>query len=94
MKALQKQIDHLNWFRKLRKEDPITFPLNQEEINSVAQSLDAQASPENLHCDGEISNSEAWKRGKQLLLAFGQLKRHAEAQGMEVTVELHDLPYL
>jgi len=32
---------------------------DQKTVNDLARSLDCDLSPENLHCDGEISHAEA-----------------------------------
>ena len=40
----------------------ITLPLDQKTVNDLARSLDGDLSPENLHCDGEISQREAQRK--------------------------------
>ena len=59
MRNLQKFIDDQNTWRALFNTAPVTFPLTQLHVNDIAQSLDAKLSPENLHCDGEITVAEA-----------------------------------
>jgi hypothetical protein len=59
MRNLQKFIDDQNTWRALFNTAPVTFPLTQLHVNDIAKSLDSKLSPENLHCDGEISVAEA-----------------------------------
>ena len=60
MKNLQDYIDRRNqWNSFFPSNKQITFPLSQKNVNDLARSLDCDLSPENLHCDGEISHAEA-----------------------------------
>ena len=64
MKNLTHYIDnHNNWncfASGIAKS--ITFPLTQKDADDLARSLDGDLSPENLHCDGEISQAEAQRK--------------------------------
>jgi hypothetical protein len=63
MKNLQHYIDNRNsWNSFFPNSKQITFPLDQRTVNDLARSLDADLSPENLHCDGEISQREAQRK--------------------------------
>jgi len=59
MKALKTYIDRYNQWETIFGGTPITFPLSQKVVDDIARRLDGDLSPENLHCDGEISVSEA-----------------------------------
>ena len=59
MRNLQKFIDDQNMWGSFFNTPAIQFPLSQTQVNDLARSLDAKLSPENLHCDGEISPAEA-----------------------------------
>ena len=60
MKNLQDYIDNRNsWNSFFPGNTTITFPLSQKTVDDLARSLDGDLSPENLHCDGEISHAEA-----------------------------------
>ena len=59
MKALETYIDRYNQWEAIFGGTPITFPLSQKVVDDIARRLDGDLSPENLHCDGEISVSEA-----------------------------------
>ncbi len=63
MKNLQHYIDNRNqWNSFFPNSKTITFPLDQKTVNDLARSLDGDLSPENLHCDGEISRTEAQRK--------------------------------
>jgi hypothetical protein len=59
MRNLQKFIDEQNAWGSFFNTPAIQFPLSQVQVNDIANSLDCKLSPENLHCDGEISVAEA-----------------------------------
>ena len=63
MKNLQHYIDNRNqWNSFFPNSKQITLPLDQKDVDDLARSLDSDCSPENLHCDGEISNAEAQRK--------------------------------
>jgi hypothetical protein len=63
MKNLQHYIDNRNsWNSFFPGNVTITFPLTQKNVDDLARSLDGDLSPENLHCDGEISQAEAQRK--------------------------------
>ena len=59
MKNLQAYIDQMNTWGSFFNSPQINFPLSQVQVNDIANKLDGDLSPENLHCDGEISVAEA-----------------------------------
>ena len=74
MKALQAYIDQKNRWNAL-------FNGTQYEIRTaqgrqrVANSLDADLSPENLTCDGELPRSQVQARYRQLTAAARDLQK-------------------
>ncbi len=62
MKNLQTYIDQKNAWGNIFGKPGIAFPLDQKTVDSLARSLDSDLSPENLHCDGEISQREAQRK--------------------------------
>ena len=63
MKNLTHYIDNCNsWNSMFPNPKTITFPLSQKAVDDLARSLDSDCSPENLHCDGEISQAEAQRK--------------------------------
>ena len=88
---LQRTLDKMNIWRGFKNKTLLRFPLTENEINEVAEHLDCEMSPENLHCDGEISRAEAVKKGKYFLLAFKELQSYAKIQGIEITKKLYEI---
>ena len=59
MKNLKSFIDRRNHWMGLFGTTPYSFPLDQKTVDALGHALDSELSPENLHCDGEISAAEA-----------------------------------
>ena len=59
MQTLKKFINDNNRWIAIFGNPAMTFPLTQQDANELARTLDSNLSPENLHCDGEISAAEA-----------------------------------
>jgi len=55
-----------------------------EDIKREFQSLACQLSPENLSCDGELSNAQTNQRYRNLKLQWAELEKKV---GREVTEE-------
>ena len=74
MKALQAYIDQKNkWNARFKGEQ---FELESASGRQrVAQSLDADLSPENLTCDGELPRAEVARRHKMLTACALQLNK-------------------
>lgn len=72
MKALQTYIDNKNRWNALFKGEQFELK-SAEGRKRVAQSLDADLSPENLTCDGELSRQEVRMRYDFLQQAAAQL---------------------
>ena len=64
MQNLTKYIDNRNDWNAIFGTPAMTFPLTQKDVDDVARSLDSNLSPENLHCDGEITAAEANRKYK------------------------------
>jgi len=58
------------------------------ELVEKFNDLSCRLSPENLHCDGEISQAEAKRRYKQIMIEWKALEKIA---GRKVTEE--EFPY-
>jgi hypothetical protein len=74
MKALNAYIDQKNKWNKLfkGKQYEIATAKGRQEI---ADSLDADLSPENLTCDGELPRSQVQARYRALTAAAKELKQ-------------------
>ena len=60
--TLNEYIERTNRWGAIFNQEGIDFPLKQEDVNKIVDRLNGDLSPENLHCDGEISASEAQAR--------------------------------
>ena len=84
MKALVKFVDQQNHWNSFFNGSKITFPLSQKDIDSIASSLDSALSPENLHCDGEISVAEANAKGNRLMHVVDDLEAYCTKNGFNM----------
>ena len=74
MKALQAYIDQRNKWNAIFKGPQYEIKTAQGR-QRVAQSIDADLSPENLTCDGELSRAQVQKRYKELTAAAQELNK-------------------
>jgi hypothetical protein len=74
MTALQAYINQKNKWNAIFKGEQFELETAQGR-KRVAQSLDADLSPENLTCDGELSRAEINRRHKVLTAAATELAR-------------------
>ena len=74
-KKLQTYLDqNINFWNKMQGKPEINVSdINSAIAQDIFDSLDADLSPENLHCDGEISASAAMKKYKLFRAAGDQL---------------------
>ena len=76
MRTLEQYIESNNRWNAIFGEAPTTFPLTQAEADQLARKIDSELSPENLHCDGEISGREAHKKFLFLTTVARELKAY------------------
>jgi hypothetical protein len=74
MSALATYLDRKNSFAKLFGQRALSLQVAADR-QRIADSIDADLSPENLSCDGELSRSQVQARYKQLTAAANELKR-------------------
>lgn len=60
--TLNDYIDQANRWGAIFNQAGIEFPLSQADVNKIVDRLNGDLSPENLHCDGEISAAQAQKK--------------------------------
>ena len=83
MKNLAHYIDNRNsWNSFFPNSKTIGFPLSQKTVNDLAESLDGDLSPENLHCDGEISQTEAQNKYNYYGRVIKDLDRYCANQSL------------
>ena len=73
MKALQEYVAQKNSWGKLFGSKPLDLNSAQDR-QKIADSIDADLSPENLTCDGELSRSQVQAKYKRLTTVAQQLK--------------------
>ena len=83
MKNLQHYIDNRNqWNSFFPGNKTIKFPLDQKTVDDLARSLDGDLSPENLHCDGEISVAQANRKYNEYGRVIAQLNKYCAQNGL------------
>lgn len=72
---LENYLDSKNLWRNMKGEPDLkTDNLTPEDFESLFDSIENDLSPENLHCDGEISNAEANRKYKFLMSVNKELE--------------------
>ena len=84
MKNLQAYIDQKNAWNAIFGQAPMTFPLSQTDADKIASTLDSDLSPENLHCDGEISQTQAQNKYNYYGRVIKELDRYCANQSLTV----------
>jgi hypothetical protein len=74
MKALENYVERKNAWGKIFKNKPLDLN-NPVDRQKIADSIDADLSPENLTCDGELPRSQVQARYRQLTQAAKELKQ-------------------
>ena len=59
MNTLTKYIDDMNRWNAIFGIGAVNMPLSQADAEALSDKLASELSPENLHCDGEISPRQA-----------------------------------
>jgi hypothetical protein len=71
--AIEQYVDQKNQWAGMFGGKKLSL-LNREDRQRIADSLDADLSPENLTCDGELPRAEVQKRYNFLTKAAKELK--------------------
>ena len=72
--ALTTYVDRKNAFAKIFGSRQLSLQ-NAADRQAIADSIDADLSPENLTCDGELSRSQVQARYKTLTQAAKELRK-------------------
>jgi hypothetical protein len=78
MNNLREYVDQMNRWNKLSNRPLMTFPLSQEDAQKIVYKLEGDLSPENLHCDGEITRAQAQRKYNYFMRVYAELKRHVD----------------
>ena len=87
--ALQAIIDQNNCWAKYT-DKALVIDINsmtRDQANALYQSIDAGLSPENLHCDGEITRTQAMTKYRSYMQAIKELKK----RGFEAPVDCYEI---
>jgi len=84
MKNLTAYVEQQNSWNSIFGQAPMTMPLSQSSVDSIARSIDSGLSPENLHCDGEISAREAQTKYNRYMRVLNELRTYAQKNGMSL----------
>jgi len=90
MQNLNNFIEDNNRWTLLISRIAMTFPLSQADVDSLARTLDSKLSPENLHCDGEISVAEANRNYKYLTRVVQELEAYCKSNKLTMP-EVYEL---
>ena len=83
MQALNEYVAQKNAWGKLFGSRPLDLNKAQDR-KAIASSIDADLSPENLSCDGELPPSQVQAKYKRLSQCAQQLKK------LDPTVEIYE----
>ena len=82
MKNLTAYVEQQNGWNAIFGKAPMKMPLSQAAVTDLAKSIDASLSPENLHCDGEISARQAQAKYNSYMRILKELRSYADKNGM------------
>ena len=83
MQALNKYVEDKNTWQILFSGAKLLTLDTASGRKAIAEQLDSDLSPENLHCDGEISQAQAMKKYRALSKAAEQLIKLDPTQTVE-----------
>ena len=83
MQALKEYVANKNQWNSIFGIAPLDLN-DAMDRQQIAQSIDSELSPENLHCDGEISVSAANRKGQYLHRVLKELEQYAERNTMTI----------
>jgi hypothetical protein len=80
--TLTDYVNKMNSWNAIFGTGPVEFPLTAESAQKIGNKLDSELSPENLHCDGEISHAEAMRKYNFLTLVLDELNIYCDANSI------------
>jgi hypothetical protein len=81
--VLTNYIEQMNSWNSIFGTAPVNFPLDAESAQAIGSKLDGELSPENLHCDGEISHAQAMKKYNFLTSVLDELNIYCDANAIQ-----------
>jgi hypothetical protein len=81
--TLTNYVNRMNeWAAIVGHPNQVNFPLDAQSAQLIGDKIDGELSPENLHCDGEISNAEAQRKYNFLTLVLDELNIYCDANNI------------
>jgi len=80
--VLSNYIEQMNSWNAIFGTAPVNFPLTADSAQAIGSKLDGELSPENLHCDGEISHAEAMRKYNFLTSVVDELNIYCDANAI------------
>jgi hypothetical protein len=81
--VLTDYVAKMNSWNAIFNTAPVEFPLTAESAQAIGSKLDGELSPENLHCDGEISARDAQRKYNFLTTVLDELNIYCDANSIE-----------
>ena len=81
--VLTNYVEQLNSWNAIFGKSGIEFPLDAQSAQAIGSKLDGELSPENLHCDGEISAAQAQKKYNFLTSVLDELNIYCDANNIQ-----------
>jgi hypothetical protein len=88
MRTLTKFIDDNNRWIAIFGKPAVNFPLTQADVKDILRTLDSNLSPENLHCDGEISHTEAQRKYRFYATVARELEAYCAQNNLVYTAPM------
>ena len=79
---LMNYVDRMNKWSAMFSHPEVTFPLDAQSAQAIGSKIDGELSPENLHCDGEISHAEAMRKYNFLTAVLDELNIYCDANAI------------
>ena len=74
MKNLEAYVEQKNKWNAIFGQGAMNFPLAQTDANDLMNAIASELSPENLHCDGEITHSQAQDKYDYFMAVWQDLR--------------------
>lgn len=85
--ALAKFVEQENFFARIYKDDVYDVNnLTDKQVEALCQKIDGSLSPENLTCDGELTDAEVTAKYRMLTGAGHELLKIADMRGLKITI--------
>ena len=81
--VLTNYVEQINSWNAIFKDANIEFPLDASTAQYIGSKLDGELSPENLHCDGEISHAQAMRKYNFLTSVLDELNIYCDANQIQ-----------